>query len=65
MEILHIHVSAYCDFRAEEERRADLAERDALAERIKQKDAEKTRKIVEKSDKKARLYTVIVLISYT
>ena len=39
--------------RVEEERRRDLEERDALAERLKQKDHEKTRNIMERSDKKA------------
>ncbi len=34
------------------ERMADLAERDALAERLKVKDRENTRKIMEKSSKK-------------
>ena len=38
--------------RAEEERMKDLEERDALAERIKKRDKEHTRKIAEKSDKK-------------
>ena len=38
--------------RIEKEREQDLAERDALNERIKKKDKEKTRKIMEKSDKK-------------
>ena len=38
--------------RAEEERMKDLEERDALAERIKKRDKEHTRKITEKSDKK-------------
>ena len=42
--------------RAEEERRADIAERDALAERMKQKDADKTRNIVTKSDKKVSIF---------
>ena len=37
--------------RMEEERERDLKERDALAERIKKKNKEHTRKIVEKSDK--------------
>ena len=32
----------------------DLEERDALAERIKQRDKEHTRKIAEKSDKKVQ-----------
>ena len=36
----------------EKERERDLLERDALNERIKKKDKEKTRKIMEKSDKK-------------
>ena len=36
----------------EREREMDLEERDALDKRIKKKDKEKTRKIVEKSDKK-------------
>ena len=36
----------------EKEREKDLLERDALNERIKKKDKEKTRKIMEKSDKK-------------
>ena len=43
--------------RAEEERRQDLVERDALAERIKQRDKEKTRNIVERSDKKVCVCT--------
>ena len=38
--------------RAEEERHADLEKRDALAGRLKEKDKEKMRKIMEKSDKK-------------
>lgn len=41
--------------RAEEERRRDLAERDALSERLKKKDKERTRNIVEKSNKKVRV----------
>ena len=36
----------------EEERKKDLAERDAFADRLKQRDKEKTRSIVERSDKK-------------
>ena len=36
----------------EKERERDLLERDALNERMKKKDKEKTRKIMEKSDKK-------------
>lgn len=38
----------------EREREKDLLERDALNERIKKKDKERTRKIVEKSDKKVQ-----------
>lgn len=37
----------------EEERRKDLQERDAFADRLKQRDKEKTRSIMERSDKKA------------
>ena len=43
--------------RIEKEREQDLAERDALNERIKKKDKEKTRKIMEKSDKK--VFTIL------
>ncbi|KAM5146664.1 pre-mRNA-splicing factor ATP-dependent RNA helicase DHX16 [Mantella aurantiaca] len=39
--------------REEMERLKDLEERDAFAERVKQRDKEKTRNIVERSDKKA------------
>ena len=42
-------------FRAEEERLEDLERRDALAERLKHRDSENTRKIMERSDKKVRL----------
>lgn len=38
--------------RIEKERLADLSERDAFAERVKQRDHENTRKILERSDKK-------------
>ena len=41
--------------KAEEERMKDLEERDALAERIKKRDKEHTRKITEKSDKKVSI----------
>ena len=41
--------------KAEEERMKDLEERDALAERIKKRDKEHTRKIAERSDKKVQL----------
>ena len=40
--------------KAERMREEDLLERDALDKRIKEKDKEKTRKIMEKSDKKVR-----------
>lgn len=47
-------IRMYClHHRAEEERRRDLEERDALSERLKQRDKERTRNIVERSDKKA------------
>ncbi|KAM6472569.1 pre-mRNA-splicing factor ATP-dependent RNA helicase DHX16 isoform 1-T1 [Liasis olivaceus] len=39
--------------RSERERLQDLEERDAFAERVKRKDKEKTRNILERSDKKA------------
>lgn len=39
--------------REEEERRKDLQERDAFADRLKKRDKEKTRSIMERSDKKA------------
>lgn len=38
--------------REEEERRKDLEERDAFADRLKKRDKEKTRNIMERSDKK-------------
>ncbi len=38
--------------KAEREREEDMIERDALDKRLKKKDKEKTRKIMEKSDKK-------------
>ena len=40
----------------EQDRQADLERRDALAERLKKKDLDKQRKIVERSDKKVRIY---------
>ena len=39
-------------YRVERERKEDLAERDALSERIRLKDKEKTRHVLERSDKK-------------
>ena len=53
---LSFHSVLY-ECRAEEERRQDVVERDALAERIKQRDKEKTRNIVERSDKKVLVCT--------
>ena len=40
--------------RAEQHRVKDLEERDALAERLKMKDKEKTRNIMERPDKKVQ-----------
>lgn len=40
----------------EEERRKDLQERDAFADRLKQRDKDKTRSIMERSDKKVLLF---------
>lgn len=52
--------------KAEEERMKDLEERDALAERIKKRDKEHTRKIAEKSDKKViRTCNCVVLLGKT
>ena len=51
----HEHLSGLygiCVNRIEKERLADLSERDAFAERMKQRDQESTRKILERSDKK-------------
>lgn len=39
-------------YRVEKERKEDLAERDALSERIRMKDKEKTRHVIERPDKK-------------
>ena len=50
--VTRLFISWHCFCRAEEERKRDLAERDALSERLKQKDKGKTRNIVEKSNKK-------------
>ena len=50
--VTRLFISWHCSCRAEEERKRDLAERDALSERLKQKDKGKTRNIVEKSNKK-------------
>ena len=43
----------------ERERRKDLEERDAFADRLKQKDKEKTRNIMERSDKKVQYFNAI------
>lgn len=49
----------------EEERRKDLQERDAFADRLKQRDKEKTRSIMERSDKKvSRRYKYSVTYLY-
>ena len=46
------NIGYYALSRIEKERLADLSERDAFAERMKQRDHENTRKILERSDKK-------------
>lgn len=38
----------------EDERQKDLEERDAFADRLKEKDKDKTRSVMSKSDKKVR-----------
>ena len=48
--------------RAEEERMKDLEERDALAERIKKRDKEHTRKITEKSEKKVMIFVSFIIL---
>ena len=53
-------LSWHCSCRAEEERKRDLEERDALSERLKQKDKERTRNIVEKSNKKVSVGVIWV-----
>ena len=50
-------------YRIEKERLADLSERDAFAKRIKQRDQDNTRKILERSDKKVSLVLHCQLIS--
>ena len=57
--VLHQVHTVVCAGRMEEERERDLKERDALAERIKKKDKEHTRKIVEKSDKKVSVIHLV------
>ena len=48
-------------YRIEKERLADLSERDAFAERMKQRDQENTRKILERSDKKVYTCSYITI----
>ncbi len=50
--MLHVILTASVSNRAEEERLADLERRDALAERLREKERENTRKITERSEKK-------------
>ena len=49
-------------YRIEKERLVDLSERDAFAERMKQRDQESTRKILERSDKKVWMYNNAVIV---
>ena len=49
-------------FRVERERKEDLAERDAFSERMRMRDKEKTRHIVERSDKKVRRACSVVCV---
>ena len=58
--ITRLFISWHCSCRVEEERKRDLAERDALSERLKQKDKGKTRNIVEKSNKKVSVWVIWV-----
>ena len=51
--------------RVERERREDLAERDAFSERIRIKDKDKTRHIVERSDKKVSVWLHITKCGWT
>lgn len=46
----------------ERERQEDLEERDAFAERVKLKDKQKTRGIMERTDKKVLLLTVAIYL---
>lgn len=46
--------------REERERLQDLEERDAFAERVKQKDKDKTRHILERNDKKVMQNTLLL-----
>lgn len=52
---LHKHTDGASVDEAELERCLDIKERDAFAERLKEKDKEKTRKIVERSNKKVSI----------
>lgn len=58
----HVHVVLLIHYRVERERKEDLAERDALSERIRLKDKEKTRHIVERSDKKVQYMYIHVRV---
>ena len=50
---------------AEDERHRDLEERDAFAERLRKKDKEKTRNVMERSDKKVviSLFSILHCLS--
>lgn len=56
------HVTGVSVDEAEVERCLDIQERDAFAERLKEKDKEKTRKIVERSNKKVSIENVHFLL---
>ena len=55
MALLHC-IDMVHGYRIEKERLADLSERDAFAKRMKQRDQESTRKILERSDKKVNFF---------
>lgn len=56
LHVLHLYLLHYDLCSIERERKEDLAERDALSERIRMKDKEKTRHIMERSDKKVHCF---------
>lgn len=56
------HVTGASVDEAEVERCLDIQERDAFAERLKEKDKEKTRKIVERSNKKVSIENVHLFV---
>ena len=63
----HRHTEGASVDEAELERCLDIKERDAFAERLKEKDKEKTRKIVERSNKKVSFdygYYVSVILYF-